>query len=339
MNKMLRNFLTNFKTISICLLVSCVITSAQQNFFEIKEFVTENNDTIFNCQVGYRTFGDINSDSNNVIIYPTWFGGTSEHLKALIKPERFVDTVKYFVIAIDAFGNGVSTSPSNYTGPNEFPFVTISDMVRSQYVLLSEHFKFSKILGAIGGSMGGMQVFEWVAAYPGFIEKAVSYVSTPQPTPNDLLQWNLRLNIIENYKSLNASEKQIQNTLNMLSALVAHSPGYLNEKISYDGFEEYIQKFSGEPNQIFTVDNYACQIKAMLSHNIFRGNLPEKKPWEDTELMFIVSTSDKLIHAQNTIKFAEEYSYEIYILNNNCGHLAIGCEIEYCSELIKNFFN
>jgi homoserine O-acetyltransferase len=327
-----------FRLILLYVILSISSVYSQQMFFTIDEFITEHNDTILNCKVGYRTFGKINDDSSNVIIYPTWFGGTSQHLSGLIKPERFVDTTKHFVIAIDALGNGVSTSPSNYLANNDFPLITISDMVKTQYFLLTGQFKLSTIYGAIGGSMGGMQIFEWVSAYPGFIEKALAYVSTPKPTPNDLLQWNLRLNIIENYKALDATEKQTQNTLSILNALVARSPEYLNEKISYEGFEEYFDKFDSDPNKTFTTDNYACQIKAMLNHNIFKSDRKTIEPWKESEMMFIVSASDKLVHAKQTIDFAETYEYDYYVLNNNCGHLAIGCEIEYCSELIRKFF-
>ncbi len=331
-----RSFLITF-TIAFQLLTGKQL-HAQQKFYYIDKFATAGGDTINNCKIGYRTLGKLNSDSSNVIIYPTWFGGTSGHLKSLIKPERFVDTTRYFVIAIDALGNGVSSSPSNYAGAKSFPVITISDMVRSQFILLSSHFGLKGIYGAIGGSMGGMQVFEWVCAYPSFIEKAVIYVSTPEPTTNDLLQWNLRLNVIETYESLNASEKQISKTLKMISDLTARSPDYLNEKISFEDFDLHLEKYDSEPNKIFTAANNKCQIEAMLSHSIYTDDRIKTLPWNSTEIMFIVSDTDRLVHPHNTIEFAEKYGYELHVLKNNCGHLAIGCEIERCSELIRSFF-
>ncbi|MCU7491057.1 MAG: hypothetical protein HF312_04585 [Ignavibacteria bacterium] len=44
---------------------------------------------------------------------PTWASGTSERLKSNVGPGRLLDSSKYFVIAVDAFCNGVSSSPSN----------------------------------------------------------------------------------------------------------------------------------------------------------------------------------------------------------------------------------
>jgi homoserine O-acetyltransferase len=328
-----------FQVLFVILTLSSTSLSAQQQFFTIEKFVTEQNDTIFNCKVGYRTFGEIDNDSGNVIIYPTWFGGTSKNLVSLINPERFIDTSKYFVIAIDALGNGVSSSPSNYNELNKFPSITIYDMVKSQYLLLTRNFGLTKIYGAIGGSMGGMQVFEWAASFPNFIQKAVAYVSTPQPTPNDLLQWYLRKDIIEKFQDLNASENQIQNSLRIISDLIARSPEYLNEKIEFESFEEYIQKYKTQSSTSFTVSNYKCQIEAMLAHDIYRNNRLENYSWSDIKMMFIVSQTDRLVHPVNTIQFAIKNSFEYHVLENNCGHLAIGCELNRCSELIRNFFD
>jgi homoserine O-acetyltransferase len=47
----------------------------------------------------------------------------------------------------------------------DFPSVTIRDMVRAQKLLL-DHLGIARLLGAVGGSMGGMQVLEWAATYP-----------------------------------------------------------------------------------------------------------------------------------------------------------------------------
>ena len=46
-----------------------------------------------------------------------------------------------------------------------FPVITINDMVNAQYNLL-EHFKIDKLFAVIGGSMGGMQVLQFVSNFP-----------------------------------------------------------------------------------------------------------------------------------------------------------------------------
>jgi homoserine O-acetyltransferase len=80
------------------------------------DVVLENGTELKNCQLAYRTFGTLNNDRSNAVLFPAWLGGTSEMLAGFIGKEKFVDDTKYFVIAIDPLGNGVSTSPSNYSG-------------------------------------------------------------------------------------------------------------------------------------------------------------------------------------------------------------------------------
>ena len=43
--------------------------------------------------------------------------------------------------------------------------ITIADMVRAQAMLL-DHLGIETLLAVVGGSMGGMQVLQWAAAYP-----------------------------------------------------------------------------------------------------------------------------------------------------------------------------
>ncbi len=85
------------------------------------------------------------------------------------------DTGKYFVVTIDAIGNGVSSSPSNSKSQPRlsFPNFTIRDMVESEHRLATETFGIKHLHAVMGISMGGMQTFEWITAYPDFMDAAV----------------------------------------------------------------------------------------------------------------------------------------------------------------------
>jgi len=73
----------------------------------------------------------------------------------LIGPGKALDTNKYFVIATDAIGNGLSTSPSNSKSQHgtTFPHFTIRDMVESRYRLVMEKFGITRLLAVSGASM------------------------------------------------------------------------------------------------------------------------------------------------------------------------------------------
>lgn len=52
----------------------------------IGELRLESGASIENCKIGYRTFGQLNADRSNAILFPTWFGGNTAGLAPLIGP-------------------------------------------------------------------------------------------------------------------------------------------------------------------------------------------------------------------------------------------------------------
>src|SRR5260370_35274508 len=89
---------------------------------------------IRDCRIGYHTLGKLNDDKSNAVLWPTWFTGSSEQLAPLVGPAGYVGSSRFFVILVDALGNGVSSSPSNSSvQPRmDFPVFTIGDMVNTQ---------------------------------------------------------------------------------------------------------------------------------------------------------------------------------------------------------------
>jgi len=107
---------TFFGTIKLPIFVLFLLSTTQaqeQQFYDCGDFKLESGEVIRDCRVGYRTFGKLNAAKSNAIIFPTGASGTTDQLKSQIGPGKPVDSEKFFVIAVDAFGNGVSSSPSN----------------------------------------------------------------------------------------------------------------------------------------------------------------------------------------------------------------------------------
>jgi len=84
-----------------------------QQFASLGDFKLTSGEVIRDCRIGYRTFGQLNADKSNVILFPTWATGTTEKLQGQVGPGKLADSSKYFVVLVDAFANGVSSSPSN----------------------------------------------------------------------------------------------------------------------------------------------------------------------------------------------------------------------------------
>jgi homoserine O-acetyltransferase len=151
----------------------------------------ESGNVIRDCVIGYRTFGSLNSDRSNAVLFPTAFGWRSAGLAGLIGPGKLIDNAKYFVIVVDSLGDGISSSPSNSKSQPrlDFPEFSIRDIVNAEHKLLGGTLQLPHLRAVIGFSMGGMQAFQWAVSYPGDVDKIVSIVGSPQLTAYDLLLW------------------------------------------------------------------------------------------------------------------------------------------------------
>src|SRR5262245_19006354 len=128
----------------------------------------ESGEVIKDFSISYVTHGTLNEKKNNAILMTSSIGGNHHRIDFLIGPGKALDTNKYFIIATDAIGNGLSTSPSNSKTQQgtAFPHFTIRDMVESQYRLVKEKFGITRLLAVSGASMGGMQTLQWGVSHP-----------------------------------------------------------------------------------------------------------------------------------------------------------------------------
>jgi homoserine O-acetyltransferase len=320
-----------------------LIAQSTQQFADLGEFRLVSGEVIKDCKLGYRTFGTLNEEKSNVILFPTWFGGKSESLANHVGQGKIADNTKFYVITVDALGNGISSSPSNSKDQagEIFPEITILDMVNSQYQLLTEVFGFKKIYGMIGGSMGGMQVMQWIVTYPDFMERAVSYVGTPFLTSYDKLLWQTELNIIDLAKACPSDEKELLKAIAGLHNYALQTPSYRISKTAPHEFDEFINTIYDNYTKIFNSDDWKSQLKAMMNHDItksFNGSLKEAASAVRAKILIIVGTQDHMVNPTPSVEFAEILNAELYQFKNDCGHLAPGCEMEKFVQLVNNFF-
>lgn len=334
---------TIIKSVLIFIFVSLTITAqSEQQFADLGNFKLTSGEIIYYCKIGYRTFGTLNEDKSNVILFPTWFGGKSEHLANLIGPDKLIDSDEYFVIAVDALGNGVSSSPSNceYQKNNNFPQITIRDMVNSQYQLLTGQLGIKKIFGMIGGSMGGMQVFEWIVAYPEFMEKAIAYVGSPKLTSFDLMLWQSELNAIEEGWQCNLSDQQMLKTVAAIHHTLARTPKYTIDNIKIEDVPGKLLSTYDSYSKFFNSYDWALLLRAMMNHDItknFGGSLEASAKVVKTKLLIITASKDLMVNPSPAQRFAELTSAQSFVFENDCGHLAPGCEMETFKELVSDF--
>jgi hypothetical protein len=63
-----------------------------QQFASLGDFRLESGRTIRDCRIGYRTFGTLDAEKSNAVLFPTWFTGTTADLAGQIGPGKLVDS-------------------------------------------------------------------------------------------------------------------------------------------------------------------------------------------------------------------------------------------------------
>ncbi|MBO0733317.1 MAG: homoserine O-acetyltransferase [Methylocapsa sp.] len=134
--------------------------------------------------IAYQTYGELNAARSNAVLIchtltsdqhvanthpitgkPGWW-------HTMVGPGRPIDTTRYFVIASNVVGGCMGTTGPASLNPAtgrpyglDLPLVTIRDLVRAQAMLI-DRLGIGQLFCVAGGSMGGMQVLQWVASYP-----------------------------------------------------------------------------------------------------------------------------------------------------------------------------
>jgi homoserine O-acetyltransferase len=262
----------------------------------------EGGSAVLDCRLTYRTLGRLDASRSNAVLVLPWFQGTSADLLRQVGPGRLVDTSRYFVILVDALGNGVASSPSN--SPRQpagaFPRITIRDMVEAQHRLVTGTLKLPKLHAIVGISMGGMQAFEWMVSYPDAMSRVVSIVGSPQTQPDDVARWNDAIAWLR--------RPVWERTRTRLAAVKPRS-----------AFHE----FGLDPH------NQISQIQAIQSHDItrrFGGSMPGAVAAARARLLMVSTWEDREVNPAPAFEFARLAGGQVLELNGRCGHQAPSCE-------------
>jgi homoserine O-acetyltransferase len=307
----------------------------------IGDLPLESGQLLKNCKIVYRMYGKLNTDSSNVVVYPTWFGGQTAHIGRVVGPGKIVDTTQYFVIAVAAPGNGESTSPSNsrIQPGNSFPQITIRDMVHAEYKMLQKRFRFKHIHALVGGSMGSMQALEWAVQYPDFMDKIVAYVATPKLASADLLLMRIQEQIIQ---TAEADTSTAWANLSALTRYMAWTPDYVTRHTRPGALDSLWQVWKQAKHTPFTLQNYLIQLRAMQEHDIFKpfnGSMAETAKHVHARILFILSETDHLLNPRPAQRFAKFIDASVLMLKGNCGHLEPGCQMKKVSKTIREFLS
>lgn len=183
--------------------VGTVQTQYYNFAYQPDRLTLETGERIGPVTLAYETYGTLNGDKSNAVLILHALSGDAHAAglnkdgkvgwwDAMIGPGKAFDTDKYFVICSNVIGGCQgSTGPSSLnpaTGRQyglDFPLITIGDMVKVQSHLI-DYLGIDRLLSVAGGSMGGMQVLEWVIAYPRRVRSVIPISTTLKHSPQQI---------------------------------------------------------------------------------------------------------------------------------------------------------
>jgi len=158
---------------------------APHRMAELGDLKLESGEVIRDFRQSYVTHGELNGDKSNAILICASLTGNHHRLDFLNGDGKAFDPSRYFIVATDPIGNGLSTSPSNSSRQPrmQFPRFTIRDMVNAQHQLLTGQLGIMQLHTVVGASMGGMQALQWAVSHPGFMRAVVAMTPMARTAP------------------------------------------------------------------------------------------------------------------------------------------------------------
>jgi homoserine O-acetyltransferase len=343
----MRNFVRSaVYTVLLLALHAQAAVAQEQRFARLGDFRLESGEVIRDCRTGYRTFGALNKDRSNVVLATTWASGTTEQLAGIVGPGRLIDSTRYYVVAVDALANGVSSSPSNSRLQPRMRFLrfTLRDTINTQHQLLTKVMGINHVRAVIGLSMRGMQTFQWMVSYPDFMDKAIPIIGSPQLAPYDLLHWQTQLDAIfrdPEWKRGNYVRNPARVAEAEFGALLLTTPENYNQRMTRKKVFEELEKAKKETAG-FDANNKIRQVQSMMALDVakgFGGSLQRAAAAVKADVLVIVASQDHVVTPGPAIEFAGFLRAKLLVLDNDCGHNAPWCEQQRVNKVVKEFLD
>ena len=152
----------------------------------------------------YETYGELNENKDNAVLICHALSG-NHHAAGkyqgddkvgwwdnMIGPEKPIDTNKQFVVCLNNLGGCHGTTGPTSINPetnkvygSDFPIITVNDWVNSQKELM-DYLDIPYWQFIVGGSLGGMQAFEWTLQFPLLVKNCIVIAAAPKLTAQNI---------------------------------------------------------------------------------------------------------------------------------------------------------
>jgi homoserine O-acetyltransferase len=214
---------------------------------------------------------------------PTFYTGSHQRNEGFFGKGRAIDPDKHFIVSINMFGNGFSSSPSNTKAPQDgprFPRISLWDNIACQYRLLTEHLGVEKIALVTGWSMAGCQAYQWAAQYPDFVDAILPFCASAKISPHNFV-------FLEGVRAALCADQnwnQGDYTSPPIDGLKAFARVYagwafsqtfyrdsLFKKIGYESLEDLLVDWEKDHAENWDANNLLCKLETWQTSDISIG--------------------------------------------------------------------
>lgn len=242
------------------------------------------------------------------------------------------NTDAFFVVALDALGNGVSSLPDT-------PF-TIGDRVAVQHRLVTEQLGLQHAAAVMGCSMGGTQTLEWMIRYPDFMDCAVPIAGSPQMTTTDRAAHQPEMDLVAAAYGTTLDEAALQRVLTGLHVRNIFHPDFF-ATLDEAGLRATVDEWlvAGNSDR-FKPAHWRAQWEAMFAYHAEAGaaDLAELGAAVQARVLAVTCIEDFCVDPVPLQQFAAAIpGAQTLELAGSAGHLNFFTEIETLTDAVTEF--
>ncbi len=327
--------------------------------------------------IAFETYGDLNNSKSNAVLicHPlTHSSHVAKHhegdekgwWKDMVGPGKYIDTNNHFVLCVNVPGSCYGTTGPSSIDPDtgkpygsDFPKVTISDMVKTQRLVI-DNLGIDKLKSVIGGSIGGQQVLEWSKRYPSKTKSIIPIATAARVSPMLLGFRYVSQNAIQSDPNWSGGNYYDEKKSPKLGLKFARQLGHLTylsregmkkkfgrKKIEKGGevefeVENYLKYQADKFVERFDPNSYLYLTAAMNKYDLSKGYANDKEAVKDFNgLVYLLSIdSDWHFTVEESEYLAEVYEHtDCLVLHDTIesphGHDAFLIETERLGKKIQ----
>lgn len=325
--------------------------------------ITESGFKFESIEITYHTLGTLDPAKNNVVWICHAFTANSdpsEWWEGMVGENKLFNPEDYFIVCVNMLGSCYGTTGPLSINPQtqqpyygDFPVITIRDMVHTLQII-KDALNIKKIRFAVGFSMGGQQLLEWMYESPELFDDVLLGATNAFHSPwgiafNESQRLAIEVDPTFGDRNERAGLKGMgaARGIGVISYRNYRAYDKTQREINDEKFDHFkassYQKYQGEKlMKRFNAYSYWILSKAMDSHNIARNR--EKMECvlnKITSKTHLVGIESDYLFPLREQQFLNDHlpNSDLTIIDSDYGHDGFLIEFEQLSSIIKLILN